>query len=291
LFEGLRPDWVVVLGDRVEAFAGAAAASIGGAAVAHIHAGDRAEGIADEAMRHACSKMSHLLLAATESSAARLIRMGERAEDVRVVGSPAVDGLEEAAAMSDARARELGDPCAAVLLHPSGQSEEEERALARAVVAAAEAACAPGGALLLAPNHDAGRSAIMEELGAASARLGWALVHHLPRGEFIGLLKRLAAGARGFLIGNSSAGLIEAAALRLPAVNVGARQAGRERPDNVIDAVSAGEIAGAVARALALDRARITHPYGDGRAGERIAGLLAAVDPHDRVRLRKRCSY
>ena len=84
------PEVVLVLGDRIEAFAAAAAASIGGIAVAHVHGGDRAEGVADEAMRHAISKLAHLHFAATQASRDRLIRMGEPAERVWNVGSPAM---------------------------------------------------------------------------------------------------------------------------------------------------------------------------------------------------------
>src|SRR5881394_2962134 len=78
VFSRLSPDVVVVLGDRIEAFAAAAAASVGGIRVAHIHGGDRAEGIADEAMRHAITKLAHLHLAATELSARRIVLMGEK---------------------------------------------------------------------------------------------------------------------------------------------------------------------------------------------------------------------
>src|SRR5438105_3875872 len=101
-FQRLAPDWVVVLGDRIEPFAAAAAASIGGYALAHIHGGDRAEGIADEAMRHAISKLAHLHLPATEQSRERLVRMGERPEHIHTVGSPAIDGLEAIPALTKA---------------------------------------------------------------------------------------------------------------------------------------------------------------------------------------------
>src|SRR5205814_7191599 len=103
VFEEIRPDWVVVLGDRIEAFAAASAASIGGWALAHIHGGDRAEGIADEAMRHAITKLAHLHLAATPQSGERIARMGERPAHVHVVGSPALDELGSIPALPEAR--------------------------------------------------------------------------------------------------------------------------------------------------------------------------------------------
>ncbi len=291
-FDRLNPEWVVVLGDRIEAFAAAAAASIGGRAVAHLHGGDRAEGIADEAMRHAITKLAHLHLPATRQSAERIARMGEDPAHIVVVGSPAIDGLADVHPMSDADAAELGDPRAALLLHPSGLSNDDEARIAEATIAAARAEFGASTVLCFMPNHDPGRDAIAAVLRTRCRELDWPLLDHLPRPAFLSLLRRLALRG-GVLIGNSSAGLIEAAALGLPVANIGPRQAGRERPDNVVDASHAteAEIAAAIRTALLLDRSRITHPYGDGRAGPRAAEALAATDPHAAGLLRKRCTY
>lgn len=291
-FERLRPDWVVVLGDRIEAFAAASAASIGGWAVAHIHGGDRAEGIADEAMRHAITKMAHLHLAATEGSATRIVRMGERAEDVVVVGSPAVDGLGAMAPMGDEEAAGLGDPRCVILLHPSGLGDAGEREAALACAEEVGRVFGERGVLWLSPNHDAGREALAAVMREEVRRRGWAAAEHLERGRFVGLLKRLARNG-GVLVGNSSAGLIEAAVVGVGVVNVGPRQAGRERADNVVDVerVSAGEVEEAVRRAMGLSGRAFAHPYGDGRAGERIAAELARRNPHDGGLLRKRNAF
>ncbi|MBX3402641.1 MAG: UDP-N-acetylglucosamine 2-epimerase (hydrolyzing) [Phycisphaeraceae bacterium] len=291
-FARLKPDWVVVLGDRIEAFAAASAASIGGVAVAHIHGGDRAEGIADEAMRHAITKLSHLHCAATKQSAERIRRMGERAEHVHVTGSPAIDGLAAIAPMDDRRARELGDPRVVVLLHPSGLRPADERRIA--AMAAGVAAAHP--TLWLAPNHDPGREVIEAARSGFGPRRvsAWEALGHLPREEFVGMLKRLAA-RRGLLLGNSSAGLIECAALGVRVVNIGPRQDGRERGPNVIDIGlgQVGSLGSAVGRALGASRPRPSAVFGDGRAGERIAALLAdpRLDPRSAALLRKRNVY
>lgn len=288
----LAPAWVVVLGDRVEAFAAASAASIAGVAVAHIHGGDRAEGVADEAMRHAITKLAHLHLAATPTSAQRIVRMGERAEHVHVVGSPSIDGLRGVRAMSDADAAELGDPSALLLLHPAGLRETDERATARACLGAL---ADEHSVLAMSPNFDPGREWIADEIARAPAHVR--TCDHLPRPRFAALLKRL--GERGgVLVGNSSAGLIEAAAMGVPVVNVGPRQAGRERPDHVVDVEPTGAalptaqgVREAIDAARAPGRARCEHPYGDGHSGPRIADLLARVDALDPGLLRKRNSY
>lgn len=284
-FARLSPDWVVVLGDRIEAFAAASAAAIGGWALAHLHGGDRAEGVADEAMRHAISKLANLHLPATEESARRLSRMGEPDSRIRVVGSPALDGLDAIEAMGDARTHDLGDPRAVVLLHPIGRPDEHEERVATETIEAARSAC--GRVLALHPNFDPGRAGIVRAIEASVVRSA----SHLPRAEFVGLLKRLARTG-GVLVGNSSAGLIEGAALGVRVVDVGVRQAGRERAGNVVHAEEHGPaVARAIERALALSTAGMPHPFGDGRAGQRSAAALAEVSPHEPASVRKRNTY
>ncbi|MDI1289281.1 MAG: UDP-N-acetylglucosamine 2-epimerase, partial [bacterium] len=138
----------------------------------------------------------------------------------------------------------------------------------------------------LAPNHDPGRNGIVQ----AIEEWGGRTLDHLPRDRFVGLLKRLAS-ARGVLVGNSSAGLIEAAVLGVPVVDIGRRQGGRERPAGVIHEDVLDE--SGLKRAMEAARAASgqPHPYGDGHAGERIAAALVRVDPQDPALLRKRNTY
>lgn len=289
-FRDLRPHGVLVLGDRIEAFAAAAAASVTGVPLAHVHGGDRAEGVADEAMRHAITKLAHVHFPATAASAERIARMGEPSERVFAVGSPAVDGLAQIQPMNDARYAELGAPDVVLSLHPIGRPDHAERADAESVLEGLTGRRV----LALMPNHDAGRAGIVEALRAASVRL----VEHLPRDEFVALCKRVAIEG-GLIAGNSSAGLIECAAITpaLPCVNVGPRQAGRERPASVVDAgtVTASGVAAALTQAARIDRERVGHPYGDGSTGVRIAETLARLgfsDASTRERMvRKRNAY
>lgn len=294
VFAEVRPDWVLVLGDRIEAFAAASAASVGGFTLAHVHGGDRAEGIADEAMRHAITKLAHLHLAASEGARARLVRMGEAPAYVRTVGSPALDDLGAVEAMGDARAREVGGGAwgGALLLHPAGLEDAAERAWVKAALdGLAEAGCERP--ILFMPNRDAGREAIAEELRARAEERGLALLEHLPRGDFLGLLRRLAERNEP-LVGNSSAGLIEAGALGTPVVNLGPRQAGRERWGRVADVrcPETGAVAAAIRAVRDAPPAQVDPPvFGDGTAGTRIADALAACEPYERGLRRKRCTY
>lgn len=284
-FQRLEPDWVVVLGDRIEAFAAASAAAIGGWALAHIHGGDRAPGVADEAMRHAITKLARLHLAATDESAQRIIRMGEPPEYVHTVGSPAIDALEDIPPLGDEAFERLGRPEHIFLMHPVGRSDEQEEHGATEALAALRD-IAGERFLALHPNTDPGRRGIVRAIEASGARAE----ARLPRQEFVGLLKRLAAGG-GALVGNSSAGLIEAPALGVRIVDIGGRQEGRQRPEGVAQASENREsIVAAIRRAMGAPAPRSTL-HGDGRAGERIAALLASVDPHDRAMTRKLCAY
>ncbi len=293
-FTRLKPDWVVVLGDRIEAFAAASAASIAGIAVAHIHGGDRAEGIADEAMRHAITKLAHLHLAATKQSADRIRKMGEPPKHVHVVGSPAIDGLLRTKPMTDQQARRLGDPEIVLLHHPAGLEPYFEGEVAKMLLWALDKST-KGNVLILAPNHDPGRAEILRVFQARCKDTGrFRLAHHLPRESFIALLRRVARKHGGFLIGNSSAGLIEAAALGVRVVNVGTRQAGREQGSNVVDLVLPypDELPMLLRRLRRVPAGRLkSHPFGDGHSGPRIARLLASTDPHDPALLRKRNTY
>ena len=274
-FARLAPDFVVVLGDRIEAFAAASAASIGGIRVAHIHGGDRAEGIADEAMRHAITKLSHIHFPASAQSAERIARLGEDDARIHLVGSPAVDGLDAIAPSTAAEHASIGAPDYVFLMHPIGRADAEEEREAYAVL---EALAARGRVAVLAPNSDPGRDGIARaiEIVAERRRHRVRAFRHFARDFFIGVLKHPNIRA---IVGNSSAGLIECAALGVRAINIGPRQAGRERADNVRD-VASGDL-----QTLARELDGIeswkpsgTHPYlGKGASG-RIAEILATCD-------------
>ncbi len=256
-FENMKPDAVLVLGDRIEAFAAACAASIGGTLVAHVHGGDRAEGVADEAMRHAISKLAHLHFPATAQSRRRLIRMGEDPAHIFNLGSPAIDALRDMTPATDA-------PELIVMQHPIGASEAQEAKWMRGTLAATKGYSR----IVLMPNHDPGRAGIVRAIGQHAKADA---VEHLPRERFLSLL----AGAKA-IVGNSSAGLIEAAALRVPCVNLGPRQAGRESPGSVVDGeYGRAAVSAALKQALRINRRTLRHPYGRGDSGVRIAAVLA----------------
>ncbi len=285
---------VVVLGDRIEALAGALAAALSGRAVAHIHGGDVAPGHLDDAIRHAITKLAHLHLAASADARRRLIRLGERPQTVHVVGAPGLDELRDVPCPPpDWLTRHYGLPAdrkaAVILQHPIGRTAAAEQQVMARILEAVDRAGLAG--LMIYPNSDPGHEGIIAaiRLRAGRTRRGrWVGRRSVPRAEFLQTLS-----SAGLLIGNSSAGIIEAPYLGTAVVNVGPRQHRRLRggPGVVDCAESAVAIRNALRQALASRlAAHRTGPYGNGRSGRRIAAILAGVDASDKL-LRKTISY
>jgi GDP/UDP-N,N'-diacetylbacillosamine 2-epimerase (hydrolysing) len=274
--EANQPDIVIVLGDRGEMLAGALAAIHLNIPVVHIHGGERS-GTVDEPMRHAISKLAHFHFVATDESKARLIRMGEVADRISVVGAPGLDGLRETALINrQSLCAEVGfdraRPVALLVYHPVLQEADQSGDHAALIV---DAVVAKGCQIVaLQPNSDAGSAAVRTLLETRASAGELVLVTHLPRPEFVSWL-----AASDILVGNSSSGIIEAATFGTPVVNVGSRQNLRQRNSNVIDCpVDRAALDGALTRALASSRFDSYNIYGDGKAGERIADLLCKID-------------
>jgi UDP-hydrolysing UDP-N-acetyl-D-glucosamine 2-epimerase len=274
-FRAARTDIVVVLGDRIEALAGALAAVTTGRLVAHIHGGDVASGDFDDALRHAITKLAHVHLAATRDAARRIVRMGEDPRSVHVVGAPGLDRLRELVA-ERRRPRASGAAGQAlVIYHAWGRPAAVE---ARTMDALLRAVAERGlRRLILYPNSDRGHRGVLQALARHARRHARdvEVVRSLPRDAYLRAL--LAADV---LVGNSSSGIIEAPLAGTPSVNVGQRQAGRQVGGRSV--VQVGEPYAAVRAGLAAALRLRTHAggrtvYGDGRAGARIARILARV--------------
>lgn len=282
-----RPDWLVLLGDRGEQAAAALVALHLGLPVAHLHGGEVTAGAVDDTLRDVVSRVSHLHLVATPGAARRLTALGEEAWRIHEVGAPGLDLLLAEAGGDLARLRvqfDLG-PGAYVLLVQHSQTVGGRDAAAD-LAASLEAVGRLGlPVLAVFPNADAGGRAMVETLRGAHEAGTVQPVESLPRADYATLLAAAAA-----LVGNSSSGLIEAPLLGTPAVNVGDRQAGRTRGDNVIDVPAEPDaIEAALRRATAPGfRAGLARrsPYGDGRTAPRVLDRLEAT-PRDARLLEK----
>lgn len=270
------PDIVLLLGDRGEMLAGAIAALHLNIPAAHIHGGERS-GTVDEPVRHAVSKLSSLHLVATQESRTRLIAMGEAEPNIHVVGAPGLDGLadlpgRDRQALAQDYGLDANRAIALLVYHPVLQEAAEAGVHIAAIVDGLLAAGAQ--VVALKPNSDAGSGAVRDQLAVYAAAGRISLFTHLPRQAFVEFM-----AAADVMVGNSSSGIIEAATFGTPVVNVGSRQNLRERNANITDVgVTGQDITAAITAALSRKRYPPSNVYGDGRAGERIADILATAD-------------
>ncbi len=270
-----RPDMLLLLGDRGEMLAGAIAALHLGVACVHIHGGERS-GTVDEPVRHAISKLASYHLVATPGSRERLIRLGEDESRIFITGAPGLDGLTPLADMArEDCARALGlrsaAPFVLALFHPVVQQAGDAARQTQALSQALQGVGLP--VIWLEPNADAGSREIVAALDQAALPAGSVRLRHVPRPLFVAAMRHA-----DVLVGNSSAGIIEAASFGTPVVNVGDRQRLRERNSNVMDCpADADSIAAALRGALGHGRWPCDNLWGDGHAGERIAQLLASL--------------
>jgi GDP/UDP-N,N'-diacetylbacillosamine 2-epimerase (hydrolysing) len=274
----LNPDIILVVGDRVEAFAAATAAHLSGRIVAHVHGGDRAQGQVDDSLRHAITKLAHVHFPATKESAQRLAKLGEDKWRIHQVGSPGLDGIKSGAIpwsihwpITLAQHRQ---EFALIVLHPTDADDEIEYRRAKLLIDA----CIETGFREIHgvyPNNDPGSAGIIRAIKESPP--DQACFHeNLDRGFFLGLLRDAAV-----LVGNSSAGIIEAASFGTPVIDVGPRQAGRQRGQNV---TTVPFRQAAIRRALKEiwnaghpRRYPKTNPYGAGDTARRIAKALATI--------------
>ncbi|MBM3580963.1 MAG: UDP-N-acetylglucosamine 2-epimerase (hydrolyzing), partial [Alphaproteobacteria bacterium] len=284
-FAGLRPDILVVLGDRYDSYPAALAALPFAIPIAHVSGGESTEGAIDEAIRHSLTKLAHLHFPSHQVYARRIRQMGEEAWRITLSGQPGLDALVAFRPRPRADViRVLGlDPARPVSLltyHPETLAADKT---ANAIAAVLQAAHTIDSQIVFtAPNADTGNAPIREAVAAfAIARPGCVYRESLGRDLYLELLNHADC-----MVGNSSSGIIEAASFKLPVVDIGDRQKGRLADRNVIRCPGdAAAIADAWRRALdpafRAGLAGLVNSYGDGHAVPRILAVLQSV-PLDR---------
>lgn len=284
-FGNMNPDLVVVIADRFECLPVAMAATYMNIPVAHIEGGE-ISGSIDESIRHAITKLSYLHFPCSEEARDRIIRMGENAERVHLVGSTSFDVLaniqlddlspfdhlqEEKGVGKYVRAEK--GKYLIVIQHPVTTEYEHNRDYIQETVDAIDRLEIP--TFWLWPNMDAGSDGISKGIRQYREARSPGHVHFfksLPIELFGPLLKNA-----GCIVGNSSSGIREAAFLGTPAVNIGNRQIGRDRGKNVIDVPNRShEIVSAVRKQLEHGPFTPDHLYGDGSAGPKIVDIMAS---------------
>lgn len=283
IFQSLQPDVVLTVGDRFETMATALAAAYMNIPIAHTMGGE-VSGTIDESIRHAVTKFSHIHFPASKGAAERLLKLGEREQDVYLVGCPRMDIvaeiLEQLKNSSDSQIHlegvgdkvDINKPFLIVSQHPvTTEYGEGERQIWDTLLAVKDTGLP---AIVLWPNPDAGSDDISRgirkwrEQGKGESML---FLKNLPVEDYIKLMSKTAC-----LVGNSSSGIREGAFIGAPVVNIGSRQHARERGNNVIDVGhNKTEIFDALMRQIKFGHHQSDVVYGDGTAGKKIADILS----------------
>lgn len=295
VFEQLKPDIVLTVGDRFETMATAIAAAYLNIPLAQTMCGE-VSGTIDESIRHAITKLAHIHFPACEQAYDRVIKMGENSEHVHLVGCPRIDTVAQVLQQNPLRFDEkifnfgvgtmfdLEKPFLLVSQHPVTTEYGEGEQQIEETLTAVQEADLP--AIVLWPNADAGSEHVakgIRKLREHNKDLKMHFFKNLPGDEYIKLLAKTAC-----LIGNSSSAIREGSFIGTPAVNIGSRQQGRQRGENIIDCgYDRHFIAAGIQKQVAHGKYVHEPIYGDGSAGQKIADILA----DETVSIQKRMSY
>jgi UDP-hydrolysing UDP-N-acetyl-D-glucosamine 2-epimerase len=294
-FENLCPDVVMVMADRFECLPIAMTAAYMNIPVAHVEGGE-VSGSIDESIRHSITKLSHLHFPATESAAKRIERMGEPSETIFTVGATSLDviarlNLENLEPIMKLQKTagvggfvDLYKPYLVVIMHPVTTEYEKNLLHVKETIAAIESIGMH--TVWIWPNMDAGSDGISKGIRDFREK---------KNPKYIKFFKSLAIELYAPLlknclciVGNSSSGIREASFIGVPSVNIGSRQTGRERGDNVIDVgYDRKEIEKAVIQQVNHGPFEPNHLYGDGNAGIKMAAILKDFN----LKIQKKISY
>ena len=291
-FQRLKPDVVLIIGDRYEALAATIAAAFMNICIAHIQGGE-VSGSIDESTRHAITKLAHFHFPSTKRSMEYIVRMGEDPTTILGIGCPSSDiarqldrsvnaVMQVINATGSGAEIDLESPFLLVVFHPTTTEYGDERdQMAELLEALYELKCQT---VLMWPNIDAGADHISKTIRVFRDRVGptWLrAVTNLAPEDYLKVLSSASCA-----IGNSSSFVRDAGFLGTPVVLTGNRQKGRETDEHVTRTpVEVREIVAAVRKQLAHGRYAPSSLYGDGHVSDRIAGELAALTPYVQKRL------
>ena len=279
--EKSKPDLVLLLGDRGEMLAGVIASLHLNIPTVHIHGGELS-GTVDESVRHAISKMAHYHFTATNNSKDRLIKMGEIKGNIFVTGAPGLDEIRGAQLIpKEVLLEQYGidrkKPFILLLFHPVVQQTNDINEQV-AIIMESLFSCNIQ-ILALMPNADSGGKVISSILKRYQEQQKIKTAAHLTRLNFLSLVSEAEV-----LVGNSSSGIIEAASLGTPVVNIGSRQNLRERSNNVVDvSIEKSQIISGISKAISLNKSLFKNVYGDGKSSKRIVNLLKGLDLNPKI--------
>ncbi len=294
--ERLKPDYLLVLGDREESIATAIVGNYIKIPVIHIGGGDEPYGNADDPIRHATSKLSHIHFTFCEKFRRNLLEMGEEEFRVFNVGNPSLDRIrnttfltrDELSQSLDFNLGDESEPFVVVLQHPLSSEVESSYMQMRATIDAIDKLEIK--AVIIYPNSDPGSHGIIKAIEECRVNKNIKIFENLDRLQFINALRHATC-----LIGNSSSGLLEAPFLKKPAINVGNRQKGRLNAGNVIFIPHEIDIIKQTIHKLIFDKKFVDsiingtdqNYYGDSYSTQKILKIIKEIDIDDNLMVKK----
>lgn len=285
MVKGFAPDVLIYAGDREDVLVGAMLGGFLGIPSAHFFGGDHAaDGHIDNPVRHATSKLSTVHFVSLPEHRDRLLSLGEPARRIHVIGSVALDKfIDEPVLALPAVLTAMGagmhahsHTLALLIFHPVSAERDSAAGFIRTT---AQALLDEGFHVCLgAPNTDPGNFALVQVLEELAQDARVTFYRNLSRGQFINLFRHCK-----LITGNSSAGLLEAASLKIPAINIGQRQLGRLSGANVIFTDGSAPAFRSALRQIGSAEfqerlACLVNPYGDGASSARAAALLKSIE-------------
>ena len=303
VLEELRPHFLIVYADRFEGLAAVVTGSLMGIPVAHIEGGDvTAGGALDDYVRHAMTKLSHLHFTTNEEAAERIERLGEEKWRIFNVGFPVIDLIKQKKFATPKEIQEkipvdIKKPIILFTQHSVTTELEDVVAQIRPSLDALKHFAINGVQVIITyPNNDAGGRIIIKEIEKLESLSNITVVSHLGRYLYHGILDLCGKDGMGVCVGNTSSGIKETPAFGCPFVNIGSRQKGRLRSNNVIDVdYNRDQILTAIETCL-YDKefrekcSKCENPYGEGDAGRKIVEVLSKINI-DKNLIQKKITY
>lgn len=287
-YERLKPDLILLLGDRFEILAAAQAALIAKIPIAHIAGGDTTEGAWDESIRHSITKMASLHFVTNQDSWERVIQMGENPERVFLVGSPGIDSIHNMSYLSRTDLEKELDfsfrkKNILVTFHPATLEFNSAVSQFKQLLQALDRLGDDFGIIITKPNADLEGRALFPLIDSFTVNRPYvksytSLGHRL----YLNVMKQV-----DMVVGNSSSGLYEAPSFKIPTINIGQRQKGRLQSSSVINCEpSEDAIYRAIEKGLGLDCSEVINPYGKGNTVDSIVSILKTINNYSSLILK-----
>jgi UDP-hydrolysing UDP-N-acetyl-D-glucosamine 2-epimerase len=281
----LKPDFIMILGDRFELLAVAQAALVSRIPIVHLAGGDVTEGAFDEAIRHSITKMSQLHFVSNKESEKRVYQLGENPENIHLVGNPGLDHLNSLKLMEKNELEKslrysFKSKNILVTFHSVTLDNVPSVNSFSALLEALDGLGEDIGIIFTRPNADTEGRQLIKMLDKYVEDRSNCIVH-----TSLGQLRYLSTVALvDVVVGNSSSGILEVPSLKTPTVNIGDRQKGRLRADSIIDCEPITEnIKESIQQAFKLDCSTVVNPYGDGNTTERVLKVLRETSHPERL--------